>query len=248
MENLFDVSKKTIVITGSTRGIGFTLAKSLKELGANVWIHGSTKEKAEKVAKEHGFKYLWADLRDLSSIDLMVDTLKKEEEKIDVLINNAGFELHDKLEEMNEKILEDIHNVNLNSPMLLAKKLFPLLRKSDYPSIINISSIHQYVPVKTNIYYCTAKAALEMFNKIASLEWAKYGIRVNNIAPGAIATDMNRELIEKLPFDEWIPLQRVGETSEIVGPVIFLCTKASSYMTGASIFVDGGYQHNLLRY
>lgn len=248
MQNLFDVSGKTIVITGSTRGIGFTLAQNLKELGANVWIHGSNKERTQKVAEKYGFKFVWADLSDLSTIDLMVDTIIKEEEKIDVLINNAGFEVHDKLEELDAKKITDIHNINLNSPMMIAKKLFPLLKKSDYPSIINISSIHQYVPVKTNIYYCTAKAALEMFNKVASLEWAKYNIRVNNIAPGAIATDMNRELLKELPFEDWIPLQRVGDASEIVGPVVFLCSKASSYMTGASLFVDGGYQHNLLRY
>jgi gluconate 5-dehydrogenase len=114
-----------------------------------------------------------------------------------------------------------------------------------------MSSIHQKVPVKSNSPYCMAKASMEMFGKVASLEFSKDNIRVNTIAPGAIRTDMNREIIKDMGeenFNEWIPLGRVGETSEIFGPTLFLASSASSYVTGTTLYVDGGYMQNLLRY
>ena len=248
MDNIFDISNKTVIVTGGTRGIGLSIALALKERGSNVWIHGSNEEKTKIVSDKYGFKYLSADLRDLTSIDNMFEKFSKTEKTLDVLINNAGYELHEYLENLNITDLDNVNNVNFKAPMIISNKFLPLLKKSDYPSIINISSIHQTVPVKTNSYYCTAKASLEMFAKIASLEWAKYKIRVNNIAPGAIRTDMNKDLLATYSFDKWIPLERVGDSEEIVGPVIFLAAKASSYITGTTIFVDGGYQNNLLRY
>ena len=87
-----------------------------------------------------------------------------------------------------------------------------------------------------------------MFTKVAALELAKENIRVNNLAPGAILTDMNRELVENMEFEQWIPLERVGRAEELVGPAVFLASAASSYVTGTTLYVDGGYSENLLRY
>ena len=86
------------------------------------------------------------------------------------------------------------------------------------------------------------------FTKVAALELAKYGIRVNNLAPGAILTDMNRELVEAMDFEQWIPIGRVGRADELIGPAVFLASDASSYVTGTTLYVDGGYSENLLRY
>ncbi len=99
-----------------------------------------------------------------------------------------------------------------------------------------------------------AKAAMAMFTKISALEFGQFGIRVNNLAPGAVKTEMNEELLLKLKeengidFGSWVPLGRVADSVEMVGPAIFLASKASSYMTGATLYVDGGYKENLLRY
>ena len=87
-----------------------------------------------------------------------------------------------------------------------------------------------------------------MYTKVAALELAKENIRVNNLAPGAILTDMNREIVESMDFDQWIPMERVGRSEELAGPAIFLASEASSYITGATLYVDGGYSENLLRY
>ena len=122
------------------------------------------------------------------------------------------------------------------------------MEKAKGASIINVTSIHETVPVRTQAYYCMAKAALSMLTKVAALEFAAKEIRVNNIAPGAIETDMNRELIQEMDFEQWIPMGRVGNSDEIVGPVIFLASEASSYVTATTVTVDGGYAQNLLRY
>ena len=167
---------------------------------------------------------------------------------LDVLVNNAGFETHCPVESAMEEEMDSVYNVNAKSPFFLLQKLLPMLRKSEGASVINVTSIHQKVPVRENGYYCMAKASLSMFTKVAALELAKENIRVNNLAPGAILTDMNRELVENMEFEQWIPLERVGRAEELVGPAVFLASAASSYVTGTTLYVDGGYSENLLRY
>lgn len=245
---MFEVNDKNVLITGATRGIGLALAKGFQKAGANVWIHGSKKESTRVAAEENGFHYVYGNLKEVENVHKMMQTISSFVSTLDVLINNAGCEIHGDVENLDEKDLEDLFRVNLFSPAMLVKESVELLKRSSYPSIINITSIHQQVPYKNNSAYCMSKAALEMYTKVSALELAKYGIRVNSIAPGAILTDINADIIAAMKFEEWIPLGRVGSTEEIVGPAIFLASRASSYMTGSTIFVDGGYKENLLRY
>lgn len=245
---MFEVNDKNVLITGATRGIGLALAKGFQKAGANVWIHGSKEESTRAAAKENGFHYVYGNLKEVESVHKMMQTISGSVSTLDVLINNAGCEIHGDVENLDEKDLEDLFRVNLFSPAMLVKESVGLLKRSSYPSVINITSIHQLVPYKNNSAYCMSKAALEMYTKVSALELAKYGIRVNSIAPGAILTDINADIIAAMEFEEWIPLGRVGSTEEIVGPAIFLASRASSYMTGSTIFVDGGYKENLLRY
>lgn len=245
---LFSVRDKIIVITGSSKGIGKTLAIELSKLGAKVWIHGREEELLKKLSDDIGCKYCVADLNLDSDIEKMASTILNSERQIDVLINNAGFEKFLFIEDMDMELYDSIMNVCTRSHYYLTRLLLPHLKKSISPSIINMSSIHQSIPVRGNSPYCMAKAAMEMFTKVASLEFAKYHIKVNGIAPGAIKTDMNSEVVEKFDFDSWIPLGRVGETCDIVGGVVYLASSASSYVTGTTLFTDGGYSQNLLRY
>ena len=144
--------------------------------------------------------------------------------------------------------MDAIDKGNTKSAYVLLQKLLRALKKAGRASVINVTSIHQKVPVRENGYYCMAKASLGMFTKVAALELAKYGIRVNNLAPGAILTDMNRELVEAMDFEQWIPIGRVGRADELIGPAVFLASDASSYVTGTTLYVDGGYSENLLQY
>lgn len=245
---LFDLSGRVALVTGGTRGIGLAIACGLQRAGAKVWIHGSKEENTRQVAAKHGFCWVSADFGDPLSAGSLAGKLAKEEPRLDILVNNAGCEGHEPVWELTDAAWDRIHAVNTKSPIKVLQALLPLLEKSAHASVINVTSIHQLVPMKTGASYCMSKAALDMFTKVAALELANRHIRVNSLAPGAIATDINREVVEALPFDDWIPLGRVGNTEELMGPAIFLASDASSYMTGCTLFVDGGYKENLLRY
>lgn len=255
IDNLFDIKDKYVFITGSTRGIGRSIAEGFIANGANVIIHGRNKEFVSNVAEEIGaFDFVYGDISKMETVDGIINYIKSKISKLDVLINNAGFEDHCCIEEMTEEFLDNIYNTNTKSHYFITSRLVKLLRNSNEPSIINITSIHDVVPVRNNSPYCISKAAIAMFTKVSALEFGKYGIRVNNLAPGAIKTEMNETLLNELEeqhgfdFGNWVPLGRVGEAKEIIGPCIFLASKASSYITGTTFYVDGGYKENLLRY
>lgn len=248
MKKLFQIDGKIALVTGGTRGIGLAIAKGLKEAGAKVYIHGREFDSIKRVAEEYGFEFLHADLGNKVERNHMIEELKQRETKLDVLINNAGFEKPVPIVDSEEADLEEVYRVNTQSAYVFIKELESLLEKGINASVINITSIHETVPVREQSYYCMSKAALAMLTKVAALELASKKIRVNNIAPGAIETDMNRELIKTMEFDQWIPLGRVGNAEEIVGPVLFLVSDAASYVTATTITVDGGYSQNLLRY
>lgn len=245
---LFDLTGKTALVTGGTRGIGLAIARGLQEAGASVWVHGSRQESTAAVARQYGLEFLYGDLRDTDALDGMLRPLLDKLDRLDVLVNNAGFETHRPVEQGSREEMDAVYNVNAKAPYFLVQKLLPALKRAGKASIINVTSIHQRVPVRGNGYYCMAKSSLAMYTRVAALELAQYGIRVNNLAPGAILTDMNRELVEQMDFDRWIPMQRVGRAEELAGPAVFLASEASSYVTGTTLFVDGGYSENLLRY
>ena len=248
MNNLFNLNGKVVVVTGGTRGIGASIAKGCKEAGARVWIHGSDEETTKKIATLYGYEYGWGDLSQMEGIDNLIERILEKEEKIDVIFNNAGYETHKSVEDSSEEFLDKTYQINTKSPYFLVQRLLPLLKKSKGASIINVTSIHDVVPVRENASYCMSKASMAMYTKVAALELAKYKIRVNNLAPGAIRTDHNESIVKEMDFDSWIPLGRVGDADEMIGPAIFLASEASSYMTGSTIYVDGGYKENLLRY
>lgn len=245
---LFDLTGKVALVTGGTRGIGEAIAAGLKEAGADVWIHGSNENRTRAIAEDRGYKYCAGNLMELENVKIMVDKLKCVESKIDIIINNAGIDAECDIENADENYLDIVYNVNTKSPYFIIQELLPLMKNAGQGSIINVTSIHDIVPVRELTAYCMSKASLAMYTKVAALELAKYSIRVNNLAPGAIKTSMNEEIVKTMDFDKWIPLGRVGDVSEIAGPAIFLASDASSYITGATLYVDGGYKENLLRY
>ena len=244
----FNIENQTAFVTGGTRGIGLAIARALQGAGARVIIHGMREESTLAVAREHGFEAEYADLRNEQERQLLASRLHKRLDKLDIFFNNAGYETHNTIERAQEANLDDIYHVNARSPYLLVRDLLDLLKNSGQASVVNVTSIHQDIPVKGNSAYCIAKASLAMFTRVAALELAQWNIRVNNLAPGAIVTDINRELVHALPFQSWIPMRRTGTVEDIAGPALFLASPASCYMTGATLVIDGGYSHNLLRY
>lgn len=244
------LANKTVFITGATRGIGAALAHGFAREGAYVLVHGRDVDAGTALAKELGGKFFEADLARPEQVTELIDAVRGEFSRLDVLVNNAGVEMIMPFPRFDFDLLDIMWQVNVRAPAQLIHGLLSPLQAAGTASVINVTSIHQTVPCAHNAGYAMTKAALGMLTETLSVELAPLGIRVNNLAPGAVKTDMNRELIEQMrdDFAEWIPIGRVGDADEMIGPAIFLASDASSYVNGSTLVADGGYSHNLVRY
>ncbi|WP_431031359.1 SDR family NAD(P)-dependent oxidoreductase [Plantibacter sp. RU18] len=237
----------TALVTGSSRGIGAGIADALQAAGARVLRHGSPAH-ASQVQDD---SMILADLSTEQGIGELTAAVHARIEQLDILVNNAGVELPAPLTAMDGASLRQTFDVNVVAPILITGSLVPLLRQGRPGTVINVTSIHDSVPYAGNVAYVASKAALDAAGRTMALELAASGIRVNSIAPGAIETDINRDVIEEMGrdrFESWIPLGRVGAIDDLVGAVLFLASDASRYVTGSRILIDGGYSQALLRY
>lgn len=247
----FSLQGKTALITGSGRGIGKAIAQGFAAAGARVWLTDILESEGMQAAQELGSRFVKADLTRSADIQALAAQLAAAEERLDILVNNAGVDRIMSLTKANMEAFDEVWKVNVRGPVELTHLLLPLLRKSTGASIINITSIHQFVPHPGNFPYNMAKAALDMFAKSMAQELSHEGIRINNLAPGAVETDINRQILADMGhenFNQWIPLGRVAQTHEMVGPALFLASDASRYVTGTTLLADGGYLQNLVRY
>jgi NAD(P)-dependent dehydrogenase (short-subunit alcohol dehydrogenase family) len=245
----FKLEGKHVLITGSTRGIGEALARGFRNAGCEVWIHGREEVDCKVVAERLHARWVHGDLEKADEIEMVAEKILQSG-RLDILVNNAAVEEFNPIENFNADLFDKIFMINLKAPMMLIHKLLPLLVKSRSGNILNITSIHQDVPYPKNALYSMSKAALGMLGKCLALELAPLNIRVNNLAPGAVRTDINKEVIDSMEdqFREWIPMGRVATVDEMIGSALYLCSEASSYATGATFYVDGGYKEHIVRY
>jgi glucose 1-dehydrogenase/3-dehydrosphinganine reductase len=253
---VFDLSQKVALVTGASRGIGRAIAQELARCGANVGInYVQATAEAESIAEEvaalgRQVVVVQGDVSDAPAVDRMFAEVERNLGPVSVLVNAAGMETHGVVAGLSDEDWHRVLGTNLTGPFLCMKRSLTTMPSGG--TIINISSIHSTVARKGAAHYCASKAGLEMLSKTAALELAPRGIRVNCIAPGAILTDMNRELIEHVTgperWREWIPLGRVGSTEDVAVLTAFLASDLSSYITGEVITIDGAYSLNLVRY
>jgi NAD(P)-dependent dehydrogenase (short-subunit alcohol dehydrogenase family) len=249
--DLFRLDGKVALVTGSGRGIGLAIAEGFAAAGARVWVNARDEAKARGIAERIKGRHVRADLSSSADIQELARRVSAEEQKLDILVNNAAVEIIMPFERTDFSRAEQIWQLNVRGAMELTHALLPLMKRSGRASIINVTSIHDMVPYPNNVDYNASKAALSMFTRTIAIELGPKGIRANNLAPGAVYTDLNREVIDKIGVDNfrtWIPVGRVAETAEMVGPAIFLASEASSYVNGATLYADGGYMFNLVRY
>ncbi len=253
-----DLTGKKALITGGSRGIGSAICRELAACGADVFInYYSNKESAEILAKEIQEKYKvkacvgGADVSKADQVWAMFQELDEQLGNIDILVNNAGSETIVHVLDMEEKDWDRVLNTNLKGPWLCSREAGKRMEKNGGGVIINISSIHDTIPRKGLIHYCSAKAGLRMFSKCLALELAESNIRVVSVAPGAIETEMNREEINKFgrdKFNNWIPSGRVGNVTEVAQSVAFLACDMASYINGTDLYIDGAYMNNTIQY
>lgn len=245
----YDLSGKVALLTGAARGIGLAIAHGLVGCGCAVAIQdidgAVARDEADKITKQGGRAIgLSGDISDLAIAPALVKETTEKLGGIDILINNGGVQLRKHwLTEDRESFDRTFHG-NVLLPVLLAQLIEPRLRQQKWGRIINIGSIQQLGGNERMLSYAASKATLENMTKALARDFARDGVTVNLIAPGYINTIRN---VEKLGTDEGreqagkhIAMGRVGDPEDCVGLALFLCSDAASYITGQSIFVDGG--------
>jgi 3-oxoacyl-[acyl-carrier protein] reductase len=244
-----ELKGKVAIVTGASHGIGKGIAERLAEAGAEIIIADLDITKAKKTAKE-------LTKKDKKSLAIQVDVskekpvnflIKKSLEKfgkVDILINNAGIMYRTRLKDLSLEEWEKTLKVNLTGPFLLIKALLPVMKKNGYGRIVNISSsAGRSVSTLGGVHYTASKAGLLGLTRAAAKELASFGITVNAVCPGLIDTQMVRKTATRAELKAFInsfPIQRLGFPEEIGDLVVFLCSDRASYITGASIDINGG--------
>jgi gluconate 5-dehydrogenase len=250
MMDLFDLSGRRAVITGGTHGLGMAMAKGLARAGAELIITGTTPEKMDSALAEYrnaGFKvtgYLF-DVTDDQKAGHHVDTIEAEVGPIDILVNNAGVIKRVPAVEMGTEDFRKVIDVDLVGPFIMAKYVGKKMISRRAGKIINICSMMSELGRNTVSAYAAAKGGLKMLTRNLATEWAKYNIQVNGIGPGYFRTSQTAPLIVAgNPFNEFIinrtPAGRWGDPDDLAGAAVFLASKASDFVNGQIIYVDGG--------
>ena len=246
---LFDLSGKTALITGSSRGIGLELARGLGMAGAKLILNGTNKgnlQRAVSELKNEGFEVYGAlfDVTDKQQIEEQLISAEKQAGPIDILINNAGIQIRAPLETFNLSEWKKIIDINLTGMFLVSQYISKGMIARRSGKIINICSLQSELGRPTIAPYAASKGGVKMLTKAMAAEWAKYNIQVNGIGPGYFITDMTRTLAEDEKFDSWIknrtPAGRWGDVKELIGAAIFFASDASSFINGQILYIDGG--------
>jgi gluconate 5-dehydrogenase len=241
VNDLFDLTGHTALVTGSTRGLGLALARALADAGARVGINGRSRETCEGVAS--GIDGAFAapfDVTEEAAISGGVAALGQ----VDILVNNAGIQLRGPLEQFSLDQWRQVMDANLTSAFLVARAVAPQMIERRRGKIVNTCSATSEMARETIGPYSASKGALKMLTRAMCADWALHGIQANGLGPGYFATEINTELQEDPEFDAWlrrrVPAGRWGEPSELGGAVVFLASAASDFVNGQILYVDGG--------
>lgn len=253
MENytkLFDLTGKTALVIGGSGGLGKAISTALIQGGANVIVGGLHPEKAEDLkvcAKEFNRKFLSVkvNILDRASVESMVELVLKEFTRIDILVNSAGINVLKKAEEYDEETWDRVMDINVKGTHLVTKAVGRIMKNQKYGKIVNLSSVRSILGMPENyIAYCASKGAINMYTKQIACEWAKYNITSNAIAPTFVRTAINEKQLDDEVFYNSlvsrIPLGRIGQLKDIAAAALYLCSDASSFVTGQVLVVDGG--------
>lgn len=248
MQSLFDLSEKVAIVTGGAKGIGKELCLGLARHGANVVVadidsDGGRKTVSEIEASGTQGLFVETDVTNPDDIKRLVNQVLSNFGKIDILVNNAGVVVRKPVLETTDDDWDRVMRINLKSQFMCAKAVGPSMIERRRGKIINIGSICSVLGHPNRVAYATSKGGVALLTKVLAVEWGVYNINVNAIAPGYIRTPMTADyLADKANYDEVvsrIPMGRVGVTTDLVGPLVFLASDASNYVSGHVLLVDG---------
>jgi len=251
MRNKFQLTGKTAIVTGASRGIGKAIAKGFAEAGANLILVGRKKASLENVAKEIeglGRKALpaVADIGVPEEIQGAVDVALKAFSRLDILVNNAGISpVLKRADQLALQEWDQILRVNLTGTFLFCQAVGKVMIQQGGGKIINMVSVGAVVGFPRQVGYCATKGGILQLTKVLALDWARFHVQVNAIGPSYLETDLTQGMRESKVISENLlqrtPMGRFGKPEEVVGAALFLASDASSYVTGQTLFVDGGW-------
>lgn len=241
---------KTALVTGASRGIGAAVAVALARSGADVAVnYCRSPQPAAAVQKEiealgRRALVVQADVARCDHVRQMFDRIEGQWGPVDVLVNNAGIEQRFPARECQESNYDEIMDVNLKGAFFCAQRALEGMKTKGWGRVINISSVHETKPTGFCSVYGMSKGGLALMMRELALEYSRFGITVNNVAPGAIRTDINRQVLSDPAYEAKvtarIPAGFIGEPGDVAQCVVFLASDAARYVTGASMFIDGG--------
>jgi len=240
MNGLFSVEGKIVWVSGGSRGIGLSIARAFHQAGAKVIVGG----RQEQTLKATGLEYRVCDISDAGQIQRCVDDIVEKFGRLDVLFNVAGINFRHSAETFPEDKLDEILAINVRGNFLMARDCGKAMIRQGSGKIINIASLHTHESLNGMAPYATSKGSIGSMTRALAVEWAKYNVQVNAIAPGFILTDLNAKLWENPTMLNWAnertPAGRLGKCDDLIGAAIFLATAASDFVTGQVLYIDGG--------
>ncbi len=243
-----EFNNKIVWITGGTKGIGKKIVEGFLDEGAIVAVNCTGRnykemEAFETATKGRNVKFFAADLCNDKQVTELVQNVRESYSRLDILINNAGISVDGYIEDYDVNDFRRVLDTNVCGKYLALQKAIPLLKESEYPSVVNISSRLSVMPMEQSVAYCCSQAAVAMMTKVAVMELSQYGIRVNTVSPSLTETELSLGFYSKeelLATRLSNPRGRLGAVSDVFGAVRFLCSKDADYINGANIHVNGG--------
>lgn len=250
-QTLFDITGKVALVTGSTHGLGMSMAMGLGKAGATIVVNGnSSQEKIDKAVELYkaeginavGYKF---NVADEAQVIESINKIETEVGNIDILVNNAGIIKRTPLAEMEVEDFKQVIDIDLVSPFIVSKHVIKGMMERKAGKIINICSMMSELGRNTVGAYAAAKGGLVMLTKSMATEWARFGVQVNGIGPGYFATSQTAPIrVDGHPFNDFIvnrtPAKKWGNPDDLAGAAVFLSSKASDFVNGHILYVDGG--------
>jgi NAD(P)-dependent dehydrogenase (short-subunit alcohol dehydrogenase family) len=254
MNNFFSVAGKIAVVTGGSSGIGAMIARGFVENGVKTYITSRKLEQLQHTADELSALGecipIQSDLSTMAGVDAFADEMLKREPKIDILINNAGAVWGAPIEDFPESGWDKVMDLNVKSIFFLSQRLLPALREAgetDEPSrIVNIASVNGIThPHMNNYSYSASKAAVIQLTRHMAADLRPSNVNINGIAPGFFPSKMTKHVMEhEQQYSNNLPARRIGELADVAGTAIYLCSRASNYVCGHTVVLDGGQVAN----